>query len=150
NLRTALLDARRIAGDGRLWSRADRSLLAEQRTRGADAFVQAKTDELRARREKFGDTVFLLEPNVKNGQGGLRDLEAALWVAQIRFNARTRGQVPEGGVPPRPGVAEARAARDFLMPVRPSAHLATGRKEDRLTFEPQASLSQELGYRTGP
>jgi len=148
--RTALLDARRIAGDGRLWGRAERSLLAEQRTRDVDAFVQAKTDELRGRREKFGDTVFLLEPNVKQGQGGLRDLEAALWVAQVRFHARTLGQVLERGILPRHDVAEARAARDFLMRVRHAAHLAAGRKEDRLTFELQASLSQELGYRTGP
>jgi [protein-PII] uridylyltransferase len=150
DLRTALLDARRLAGDGRLWSRAERSLLAEQRTRDADAFVQAKTQELRARREKFGDTVFLLEPNVKNGQGGLRDLEAALWVAQVRFHARTLGQVLERGILPRHDVAEARAARDFLLRVRHAAHLAGGRKEDRLTFELQSSLAQELGYRTGP
>ena len=150
DLRTALLDARRIAGDGRLWARAERSLLADQRTRDADAFVQAKVNELRARREKFGDTVFLLEPNVKNGQGGLRDLEAALWVAQVRFHVRTLGQVLERGVLPRQDVAEARAARDFLMRVRHAAHLASGRKEDRLTFELQASLAQELGYRTGP
>jgi len=148
--RTALLDARRIAGDGRLWSRAERSVLAEQRTRDADAFVHAKTDEFRARREKFGDTVFLLEPNVKNGQGGLRDLEAALWVAQVRFHARSLGQLLERGVLPRHDIAGARAARDFLMRVRHAAHLATGRKEDRLTFDLQASLARELGYRTGP
>ncbi|HZJ54046.1 MAG TPA: hypothetical protein VFD38_07895, partial [Myxococcaceae bacterium] len=150
DLRTALLDARRIAGDGRLWARAERSVLADQRTRQADAFVQVKLDELRARREKSGDTVFLLEPNVKNGQGGLRDLESALWVAQVRFHVRTLGQVLERGVLPRHDVAEARAARDFLLRVRHSAHLATGRKEDRLTFELQASLARELGYRTGP
>lgn len=150
DFRTALLDARRIAGDGRLWSRADRSLLVEQRTRDADGFVQAKTRELRARREKFGETVFLLEPNLKNGQGGLRDLESALWVAQVRFHARTLGQVLERGMLPRHDVAEARAARDFLLRVRHAAHLASGRKEDRLTFELQASLAQELGYRTGP
>ena len=137
DLRTALLDARRIAGDGRLWSRAERSLLVNQRTRDADGFVRAKTQELRARREKFGETVFLLEPNVKNGQGGLRDLEAALWVAQVRFHARTLGQVLERGMLPRHDVAEARAARDFLLRVRHSAHLASGRKEDRLTFELQ-------------
>ncbi len=101
-------------------------------------------DELGARREKFGDTVFLLEPNVKQGQGGLRDLETALWVAQVRFRARTLGQLLEPAVLPGHDVAEARAARDFLMRVRHAAHLATGRKEDRLTFELQASLSQEL------
>ncbi len=150
NFRTSLLDARRLAGDPRLWSRAERSLLADQRTRDADAFVQAKVDELLARREKFGDTVFLLEPNVKQGQGGLRDLEAALWVAQVRFRTKTLGQLLERAVLPGHDVTEARAARDFLMRVRHAAHLATGRKEDRLTFELQASLSQELGYRTGP
>ena len=132
------------------WGRAERSLVADQRTRDADGFVQAKVDELLARREKFGDTVFLLEPNVKAGQGGLRDLEAALWVAQVRFRARTLGQLLERAVLPGHDVAEARSARDFLMRVRHAAHLATGRKEDRLTFELQASLSQELGYRTGP
>ncbi|MGZ3447663.1 MAG: [protein-PII] uridylyltransferase family protein, partial [Myxococcaceae bacterium] len=150
DLRTSLLDARRLAGDTRLWSRAERSLLADQRTRDADGFVLAKVDELTTRREKFGDTVFLLEPNVKQGQGGLRDLETALWVAQVRFRAKTLGQLLERAVLPGHDAAEARAARDFLMRVRHAAHLATGRKEDRLTFELQASLSQELGYRTGP
>jgi len=150
SFRTSLLDARFVAGDTRLWSRVEDTLLSEQRTADADAFVQAKVEELVARRQKFGDTVFLLEPNVKQGLGGLRDLDAALWVAQVRFRATSLGQLLERAVLPGPEVAQARSARDFLLRVRHAMHLATGRKEDRLTFELQASLSQELGYRTGP
>ena len=148
--RTALLDARRIAGDPVLWQRAERGLLEEQRARGVEPFLQAKVDELRARRERYGDTVFLLEPNVKQGQGGLRDLETALWLTQVRFRARTLGALLESALLPPGDVAQARAARDFLLRIRHAAHLAAGRKEDRLTFELQASLPAGFGYASGP
>ena len=150
SFRTALLDARHVAGDAALWHRAERSLLEEQRTRGVEPFLQAKVDELRARRERFGDTVFLLEPNVKQGQGGLRDLETALWLTQVRFRARTLGGLLESALLPAGDVSQARAARDFLLRIRHAAHLAAGRKEDRLSFELQASLATGFGYAPGP
>jgi [protein-PII] uridylyltransferase len=148
--RTALLDARHVAGDASLWHRAERGLIEEQRTRGVEGYLEAKVDELRSRRERFGDTVFLLEPNPKQGQGGLRDLETALWLAQVRFRARTLGALLEAALLPPGDVAQARAARDFLLRIRHAAHLATERREDRLTFELQASLAQDFGYAAGP
>jgi [protein-PII] uridylyltransferase len=150
SFRTALLDARRVVGDARLWSNTERGLVAEQRTRSPDAFIQAKVDELRARREKFGDTVFLLEPNLKQGQGGLRDLESVLWLTQVRFRAATLGQVLEAAILPASEVAQARAARDFLLRIRHALHLQRGRKEDRLTFDLQANVAGAFGYLGGP
>jgi [protein-PII] uridylyltransferase len=150
SFRTALLDARRVVGDARLWSEAQGGLLAEQRTRSPETFIQAKVDELRARRERFGDTVFLLEPNLKQGQGGLRDLESALWLTQLRFRAATLSEVLEAAVLPASEVAQARAARDFLFRIRHALHLQRGRKEDRLTFDLQASVAEAFGYLAGP
>ena len=152
DLRTALLDARRIAGDARLWA-PGRALRpgADQRTRDADAFVRAKMDELlrpagEVRRHRLPARA---QREARARAGSATSRRRSGW-RRCASGVRTLGQLLERAVLPGHDVAEARAARDFLMRVRHAAHLATGRKEDRLTFELQASLSQDLGYRTGP
>ena len=149
--RTALLDARHVAGDPSLWHRAERGLIEEQRTRGVEGYLQAKVDELRSRRERFGDTVFLLEPNPKQGQGDCATSRPRCWLAQVRFRARTLGALLEAALLPPPGTWPRRAAaRDFLLRIRHAAHLATGRRRTGLTFELQASLAWRLRLRRGP
>jgi [protein-PII] uridylyltransferase len=148
-LRTALLDARVLAGDAAMAQRFEREVQAPQRTKRADAFIAEKVAELRARREKFGDSVFLLEPQLKSGEGGLRDLETALWVAQVRFGVRGLSGLLEAAVLPASEVARIRAARDFLLRTRHEVHFLRGRKEDRLTFDLQESVARFFGYRPG-
>lgn len=149
SLRTALLDARVLAGPGALSERFVKEVQLPQRTRRAEAFIAAKVAELRERREKFGDSVFLLEPQLKSGEGGLRDLETALWVAQVRFGVRGLGGLLEAAILPASEVARLRAARDFLLRTRHEVHFLRGRKEDRLTFDLQESVARFFGYGQG-
>jgi [protein-PII] uridylyltransferase len=148
-LRTALLDARVLAGDPAMAERFIRDVQTPQRTRKVEDFIAAKVAELRERREKFGDSVFLLEPQLKSGEGGLRDLETALWVAQVRFGVRGLGGLLEAAVLPASEVTRLRAARDFLLRTRHEVHFLRGRKEDRLTFDLQESVARFFGYGQG-
>ena len=148
-LRTALLDARVLAGDAEVAEKFTADVLAPLRSRGVDDFIAAKVAELDARRAKFGDSVFLLEPQLKSGEGGLRDLETALWVAQVRFGVRGLGGLLEAAILPASEVARLRAARDFLLRTRHELHFLRGRKEDRLTFDLQESVARYFGYGLG-
>lgn len=146
-VRTALLDCRLLTGDAALFDALSRKVLRELLTHKADAFIADKSAELRARREKFGDTIFLLEPQIKQGEGGLRDLEGALWIAQARYRTRGLRELLKEGVLPASEVRLLTDARDFLMRIRNHLHLSRGRKEDRLTFELQEQTAHFLGYR---
>jgi [protein-PII] uridylyltransferase len=148
-LRTALLDARVLASHGAMEARFVEEVQLPQRTKKAEAFIAAKVTELKTRREKFGDSVFLLEPQLKSGEGGLRDLETALWVAQVRFGVRGLGGLLEAAILPASEVARLRAARDFLLRTRHEVHFLRGRKEDRLTFDLQESVAHFFGYGQG-
>ena len=145
-VRTGLLDARVLVGDPDLAAAFTREVQAPQRTSHPDDFIAAKVAELHARRAKFGDSVFLLEPQLKSGEGGLRDLETALWVAQVRFGVRGLSGLLEAAVLPASEVARLRAARDFLLRTRHELHFLRGRKEDRLTFDLQESVARFFGY----
>jgi len=111
----------------------------------ATRFIEAKLSEARTRRGRFGETVFLLEPNVKEGQGGLRDLHTAWWIARARWRVRPRDLLLLGIL----SSAEERMvdrAYDFLLRVRMEMHLAEGRRNDSLRFDLQEALGERLGY----
>lgn len=145
-VRTALLDCRFLAGSESVYRRLSEGVLPELLTHRADAFIQDKSGELRARRERYGDTVFLLEPHLKQGDGGLRDLEAALWIAQVRFRTRGLTGLLQQSILPGSEVVRLKAARDFLLRIRHHLHYLRGRKEDRLTFDLQEEVASFLGY----
>lgn len=145
-VRTALLDCRFLAGDQEVYRELEGKVLHELLAKRAEAFIADKRAELAQRRERFGDSVYLLEPHVKQGEGGLRDLEAALWIAQARFRTRGLTGLLKKSVLPASEVATLGAARDFLLRVRNHLHCVTGRKEDRLTFELQEAVAHFLGY----
>src|ERR671931_326154 len=88
---TALLDRRPVVGSPELFQRLDGPVIRDLLSQRAESFVAAKVEEMRARRERYGESVFVLEPNLKMGEGGLRDLETALWIAQARFRIRGLG-----------------------------------------------------------
>ncbi|WNG27215.1 [protein-PII] uridylyltransferase [Cystobacter fuscus] len=149
-IRTALLDARFLTGDAATFALFTQNVLPRLLTHRADAYIQEKAQELRARREKFGDSVFLLEPNLKQGEGGLRDLETALWIARVRFHTRGLTGLLQQSILPDSEVARLKAARDFLLRIRHHLHFLRGRKEDRLTFDLQEEVARFLGYQQGP
>jgi [protein-PII] uridylyltransferase len=147
--RTALLDCRYLAGDTAQYAALEQTVVGDVSRQKADRFIADKIAEVQARRHKFGDSLYLLEPNLKNGEGGLRDLQAALWIALARFHVRGLTQLAARGVLPEAEVEALRAARDFLWRVRNQLHMATARKEDRLTFELQEAVAPGFGYAGG-
>jgi [protein-PII] uridylyltransferase len=143
---TALLDARLLVGSEPAFSQLRERLLEDLHSR-ADDFVRRKAEELRSRRHRYGDSVFMLEPQLKQGEGGLRDLETARWITQARQGLAELKGLAEAGVLPEREVQALRAARDFLLRVRHEMHFIRGRKEDRLTFDLQEAVARFLDYR---
>jgi [protein-PII] uridylyltransferase len=155
---TALLDLRLLAGDEDLLRtlivHANEGLFGDEHL---GAFIDRLEAETTARRERFGGSVYLLEPDVKSGAGGLRDLDGIRWAARARYRVGEE----EGGVRPsrgvwrglvQMGVMVAREAHEiaeceeFLWRVRNRLHLRAGRKADRLGFEDQEALAVSMGY----
>ena len=143
-VQTSLIEARLIVGSRALFLRfrdATRSAVVPQ------TFFNAKRLEQEQRHAKYQDTPFSLEPNLKEAPGGLRDLQVILWIGQAAGLGGTWQELAHKGFVT---TAEARAlARDerLLKQLRVMLHLAAGRREDRLLFDYQNQLAQELGYR---
>jgi [protein-PII] uridylyltransferase len=147
-IRTSLADCRYLTGQESLYQLLTQQVLRDLLSRRADAFIAEKSRELAVRREKYGDSIYLLEPNLKQGDGGLRDLEAALWIAFARFRVRGLRALLQQSVLPRSEVEVLTAARDFLLRIRNQLHFLRQRKEDRLTFDLQEEVAVFLGYQS--
>ncbi len=147
--RTALLDLRHLHGDRELYRELERDQLHGLSQAKVDAFIADKTREARERREKFGDSLYLLEPNLKQSEGGLRDLQMGLWAARARFKVAGITDLLSRALLPEQEVKELRRARDFLWRIRNQLHYATGRKTDQITFDLQPQLATFMGYGEG-
>jgi [protein-PII] uridylyltransferase len=146
--RTALTEARRVVGNADLHDalqlRVETVLV---RGRGAlDGFLAQMRVEWQDRLDRFGHTACVLEPNVKEGPGGLRDLHAVLWVAFARHGSRGLASLQSTGLIEPAEYAALRRAHDFLLRLRNEAHFATGRKTDLITLDLQDDLATRLGY----
>jgi len=147
--RTALLDLRYLRGSGPLYRDLEREALHGLSQARVDAFIADKIRETRERRERFGDSLYLLEPNVKQSEGGLRDLQNGLWAARAKFKVAGVTELLAKALLPEPEVVELRRARDFLWRVRNELHYMTGRKTDQLTFDLQLQVATFMGYGDG-
>ncbi len=145
-IKTALIDARFVCGDRPLGDDFERALAREIKPRGTTKFFREKMLESEARHHEYGDSVYLLEPQIKEGQGGLRDLHTALWIAKIKFKVGSLRELAVKGVMNANELAEIEAARDFLFRVRNAMHFLTGAHQDQLTFELQELVAENLGY----
>jgi [protein-PII] uridylyltransferase len=147
--RTALAEARLLTGSADLFQALLLRLETDLRRsrRATEGFLEQMRIELRERFEKYGRAVCVLEPNVKEGPGGLRDLHAMLWVSHARFGTRGLVSLRAQGLLTEDEYVVARRAHDFLSRVRNEAHFATGRKTDLLLLDLQGELAQSLGYR---
>lgn len=144
---TALLDWRTIAGDAKLGTelvdRAMATLFSGQPLRD---FVERLEAYNRSRHSRYGDSVYLLEPNVKSGAGGLRDLDVAHWYARAEHHVSDLSELVERGVLLSREWAQIETAREHLLRLRNTLHALMGRKTDRLTFDHQELLAEKLGY----
>ncbi|GAB4368324.1 MAG: [protein-PII] uridylyltransferase [Deltaproteobacteria bacterium] len=146
SVRTALLDCRLITGDGEFFREAIGEIERFLFFSGADRFIAGKLEEMRTRHERFGATVYVLEPNVKEGKGGLRDLQTAIWCARIKYKCRNLKELRNKGVLGAKTIRAADHAQDWLLRVRNELHLLTGKKSDVLTFEVQDRMAGIFGY----
>jgi [protein-PII] uridylyltransferase len=146
--RNSLAEARLIAGSEGLLRRLEDELMRAvySSRRATTAYLDAMRAEWRERRGRFGDVVCMLEPNVKESAGGLRDLHTTFWVGHARFGCRTLEQLHEEGHVSKNEVNAARRGYDFLTRVRNEAHFSTGRQTDQLTLELQPTVAQNLGF----
>jgi [protein-PII] uridylyltransferase len=140
---TALLDIRFLDGDRALFEKLEREV-PRVFDRDPNGFVRRVADEKGERHTRFGDTVYLLEPNVKNGEGGYRDLLVGLWAAKARFKVRDFPDLCMAGQASERQVKALVEARRFFLQLRVAAHLHARRKADRLTFEVQEAVAPQL------
>jgi [protein-PII] uridylyltransferase len=145
---TSLLDFRRLAGDAevarKLEARAYDGIFSE---RELPAFLHRLEAEVSERYKRFGDSVYLLEPDVKCGAGGLRDVSIAMWAARARFRTAGINDLLRVGFLSARETEEIKSAEDFLWKLRNQLHRHANRRSDRLTFDEQEALAELLGYR---
>jgi [protein-PII] uridylyltransferase len=149
-IRTALLESRFLLGDRKLYdelvARFDKEVV--QGT-GAE-FVAAKLTEREERHRRAGQSRYLVEPNVKDGKGGLRDLHTLYWIAKYVYRVSEREELIEHGVYDPREYRRFRRCGDFLWAVRCHMHFLTGRAEERLSFDIQREIAVRLGYTEHP
>lgn len=144
--RTALLDSRFLVGDEVNFYEYNRTVMESILARNSQKFIREKLEEHTRRLRKFGSSVYLLEPNIKEGEGGLRDLHTAQWVAMVKFKARSlRELIMKGVLTEREG-REFESAFDYLWRIRNELHYLSGRKNDQLHFDQQEKIARFLGY----
>jgi len=133
----SLLDCRYLAGDRSLFDRLHDKLIPKLVMREAQSLVQSLADVTRSRHAKYGDTVFHLEPNVKDGPGGLRDYNVATWLSLISAMDKLRDWPDPKTLFPLSTRKQFDSALDFLMSVRCFLHLRQGRDDNLLLWESQ-------------
>jgi [protein-PII] uridylyltransferase len=145
-VKTALLDARYLCGHSDLYQEFSKAVENRLVKRRVHRFVQEKLQENRLRHESYGGSVYLLEPDVKDGEGGLRDIHTARWVGRVKVGAKDLDALAAKGVIGSSEVAKLKASQDFLLRVRNELHFSTGKHQDQLTFEEQEKVSRALGF----
>ena len=150
SIRTSMMSARLLTGSPYLFQEFHRRYFREVVGRGAGPLYRTKVEERRREYEKFGETVYLLEPNVKRSKGGLRDFHLVRWAGMARFHATTLQDLADRGFLSRQDLLSLTEARDFLWRVRAFLHFEAGRAQEILTFEEQVRLASLYGFRIAP
>ena len=145
-IRTALLEARCILGDAELFGDMRRRFDAEIVSGTPAEFVAAKLAERDNRVSRAGRSRYLVEPNVKDSKGGLRDLNTLFWIAKYVYRVRHPAELVQAGLFSRKEYRLFCRCEEFLWRVRCHLHFETGRAEERLSFDLQRILAERLGY----
>ncbi|HBG04865.1 MAG: [protein-PII] uridylyltransferase [Geobacteraceae bacterium GWC2_58_44] len=145
-VKTALLDARLLTGSETLFRDLKKLMVTQVLAKRSDAFINEKLEENRKRREKYGSSVYILEPNIKEGEGCLRDLHTAMWVAKIKYKVDQPRELVIKGVLSEEELKAYLASLNYLWRIRNELHYLAGRKNDQLTFEAQTSIARFFGY----
>jgi [protein-PII] uridylyltransferase len=145
-IRTSLLEARYLWGDEALFAELKKRFDSDVVRGAAAQFIEAKLAERDARHRRVGDSRYQLEPNVKEGKGGLRDLHTLFWLAKYIYRIDDVAKLVDLGVLSAEESQRFARAQSFLWTVRCHLHYLAGRAEERLTFDLQAEIGQRMGY----
>lgn len=145
-IRTNLLESRFIMGDAELAEELDQRLWSELFDDTGPEFVEAKLAERRDRHSRHGDSRYMLEPNVKEGKGGLRDLQTLYWIGKYLTHSARPAELVENGIFTAEEFAVFEEAESFLWTVRSLLHVISGRATEQLTFDLQVEVAEALGY----
>ncbi|MCK9993909.1 MAG: [protein-PII] uridylyltransferase [Alphaproteobacteria bacterium] len=146
-IRTALLESRYLCGDQELFSDLKKRYTADVAADTSSVFVDAKLAERDQRHMRQGETRYLVEPNVKDGKGGLRDLHTLYWIGKYIYGVEDARELIARGVLTHAEYESFQHAEDFLSLVRCHLHLVTGRPVERLSFDVQQTIAERLGYK---
>jgi len=146
-VRTSLIEARLLAGDPALYNAFLSAMQSEVFYWKPSDFIQEKIAERVANRRKYGGSIYLREPNIKECEGGLRDIHTALWIAFAHFRVASLGELVGKTVINGGQHAVFLRSRDFFWRVRNELHYLSGRKNDHLTFDLQERAAKDFKYR---
>jgi [protein-PII] uridylyltransferase len=142
---TNLMESRLLAGSQQLFNKMRTATAASSIWSKRD-FLQAKLQEQAARHRKFDETAYRLEPNIKEGPGGLRDIQTIFWVAKRYFDADSLEDFTRLGFLTEGELQALLEGREYLWRIRFALHTIAGRREDRLLFDHQRDLARQLGF----
>ncbi|KJZ21070.1 [protein-PII] uridylyltransferase [Loktanella sp. S4079] len=145
-IRTSLVECRYLAGDAELAQRLGARLWSDLFKGTAAEFIEAKLDERAERHRKQGGQRYVVEPNVKEGKGGLRDLQSLFWISKYINDVKDAADLVGLGVFTPEEFETFVTAEDFLWAVRCHLHLITARATDQLTFDLQVEVAAAMGY----
>ncbi|MBL8780337.1 MAG: [protein-PII] uridylyltransferase [Alphaproteobacteria bacterium] len=145
-IRTSVLEARFICGRAPLCDKLKERFWKEVVTGTGRDFVEAKLEERHRRHMAAGESRYLVEPNVKDGKGGLRDLHTLYWIAKYLYRVEDVSELVGAGFLTADEFRQFAEAEEYLWLVRCHLHFLTGRAEERLTFDVQIDLSKRLGF----
>jgi [protein-PII] uridylyltransferase len=149
-IRTSVLEARYLLGDRQLYDELVTRFDKQIAQGTAAEFVSAKLTEREERHRRAGQSRYLVEPNVKDGKGGLRDLHTLFWIAKYVYRVREPEELIECGVFDLQEYKLFRRCENFLWAVRCHMHFMASRAEERLSFEIQRDIAVRLGYTAHP
>lgn len=144
---TSIMENRLITGNATLCQKL-RDEITPDKIWPSDQFFAAKMLEQQLRHAKYHDTAYNLEPNIKEGPGGLRDMQVITWVFKRQYNSKTLRELIQYGFLPESEYQQLISALHVLWRIRYALHLLTGRSEDRLIFDYQRDLARQFGFST--
>jgi len=146
SIRTALLEARPVCGDAPLFDDLAARFAADIEASTAPQFLTAKLAERNARHVRVGDSRYVVEPNVKEGKGALRDLHTLLWIAKYAYKVRRAPELVPAGLLTAAELRRFGRAERFFWSVRCHLHLLAGRAEERLSFDAQRAIAARMNF----
>ncbi len=143
---TALLEARWLWGDQALYREMRQRFHKDVQAGGGAKFIESKLSERKARHDRFGGSRYALEPNIKEGKGGLRDLHTLFWMAKFLYNVDDISTLVQRKVFTASEVQRFDKALNFLWSLRCHMHYISGRADERLTFDMQKEIAPRMGF----